>query len=787
MGRRTLLVCQLTVMVLVSLVLAATPSEAATRPAVTALSVPGGPLAGGAKVTIKGLAFRHVRAVRFGSVRARILSVVSPTKLVVRAPRAARVGTVMVTVTTSGGTSKGRPSARYSYMAVPAVRSVTPGLGSTAGGQSVALAGSGFTGSVRVYFGSTRATAVTVSSASALSVTVPAHGAATVPVSVRTLGGTSAVSSATRYRFRTPPAISPTPSVAAVGQPYSAQLTTVDGRAGVWSVQPAVSGGQALPPGVALSGSTLAGTPRSSGVFHASLTFTDDVGMTTSRPLALQVSDGWRPEPVPMPKDVAALGQDYPSMPVQACTPDGPTCVGAGSYRAASTNERHALWVRDDGTWSGSAAPLPSDAWSIQQPTMLAAACSARTVCAVLGSYLTPDGGSHPVLWTYGHGGWSVTSLPMPDDYLVHGGGIQGSELSCGDSGICAAVLRSSGSGSTIVSNVTGSWQATAPTAPEDADSPADPALWTVSCQLHCVVGGEYVDATPASAGALWTGTSTGWTVRRAPTSTGAGSAAVRSVTCGAGDICVASGTDSAGDFLLWRESAGSWRASTALARPAGSDIDALGSRTACGSGGLCAVSNSYGAATGEAHAVVSTYTNGAWATHDLGSPNPSSTTTPSAVIGEIACGGSVCVAEGSYGKDSSAPLAPAVWWSSGGSAWQLVPLDLPADAITPADVELFSDACTGSGTCIVQGSYRTSSDGPRHLVAWTYAHGTWAASSPAGVVGGQPYQGQEIFGNPPQVHCASSACLVMDANWELADDARLVMWVLPAPAVTGP
>jgi alpha-tubulin suppressor-like RCC1 family protein len=64
-----------------------------------------------------------------------------------------------------------------------------------------------------------------------------------------------------------------------VGQPYQAQLTTADNRAGTWTIS---SG--ALPDGLALSGNAISGTPTTPGTFTFDITFTDTNGLSTTGP-----------------------------------------------------------------------------------------------------------------------------------------------------------------------------------------------------------------------------------------------------------------------------------------------------------------------------------------------------------------------------------------------------------------------------------------------------------------------------------------------------------------------
>jgi hypothetical protein len=83
----------------------------AKAPTVSSLSPDKGKA--GVKITIRGANFSHVTAVRFGSKKATKFKVESSTKIVVTVPKGS--GTVDVTVTTSGGTSKITKACHYKY------------------------------------------------------------------------------------------------------------------------------------------------------------------------------------------------------------------------------------------------------------------------------------------------------------------------------------------------------------------------------------------------------------------------------------------------------------------------------------------------------------------------------------------------------------------------------------------------------------------------------------------------------------------------------------------------
>jgi len=137
--------------------------------------------------------------------------------------------TVDVRVTAPGGTSATNGFARFSYDPIgpPVVSGVSPRSGSPAGGTSVQILGSGFTGATAVAFGATRIPACTPTPAppcfnlppgndTNILVDSPAGTAGTVDVTVTASGITSPVSSADQFTYTTAPSPPPAPVVDAV-------------------------------------------------------------------------------------------------------------------------------------------------------------------------------------------------------------------------------------------------------------------------------------------------------------------------------------------------------------------------------------------------------------------------------------------------------------------------------------------------------------------------------------------------------------------------------------------
>jgi hypothetical protein len=170
---------------------------AVTGPAVTKLA----PIKGPANTIVKitGSGFTGASAVHFGTQSASF-TVVSSTKITATAPAQA-VGTVDVTVTNAAGTSAISTADHFKY--APGVTAVTPNKGTTAGGTSVTVTGSGFAlGSATIFkFGAAKATSVSCSSSTTCTMHTPPHAAATVDVKATVAGIASAKSAGDQFTY----------------------------------------------------------------------------------------------------------------------------------------------------------------------------------------------------------------------------------------------------------------------------------------------------------------------------------------------------------------------------------------------------------------------------------------------------------------------------------------------------------------------------------------------------------------------------------------------------------
>ena len=121
------------------------------------------------------------------------------------------------TATNIGGPSaaaSSTPTAVVTAPAVPpAITAISPASGPAAGGTTVTITGSGFSGATKVTFGSVAAVSFSVSSANTITAVSPAQGAASYNISVTTPVGTSPTVSADLYTYQAAGPPSGTPLV----------------------------------------------------------------------------------------------------------------------------------------------------------------------------------------------------------------------------------------------------------------------------------------------------------------------------------------------------------------------------------------------------------------------------------------------------------------------------------------------------------------------------------------------------------------------------------------------
>jgi IPT/TIG domain-containing protein len=154
----------------------------------------------GSTVTINGAYFQSSSTVKFGSLTASGVTLVSAGVLHATVPLG--TGTVNVTVTNSVGTSPVSCADAFTIQAIPSIISVTTDQNQA--DKSTVVIGRNFLSNATVYFGSNAAFTVHVTNSTWINTTSPS-GAGTVNVTVRQVGYTSAVSCADNFSYGSPP------------------------------------------------------------------------------------------------------------------------------------------------------------------------------------------------------------------------------------------------------------------------------------------------------------------------------------------------------------------------------------------------------------------------------------------------------------------------------------------------------------------------------------------------------------------------------------------------------
>jgi hypothetical protein len=161
-------------------------------PAITTMSAHSGRTAGHDTVVLSGKAFTRPARVLFGTTPATAVTRLSREKVRATVPKHA-AGTVNVHVVTDYGRSPFIAADRYTYVAPPTIKAITPDTGPAVGGNSVVITGTSFPHDVRVSFGGTQASSVQRDSATKLEVVVPAgHGQVDVTVGTSQFGSVTA-------------------------------------------------------------------------------------------------------------------------------------------------------------------------------------------------------------------------------------------------------------------------------------------------------------------------------------------------------------------------------------------------------------------------------------------------------------------------------------------------------------------------------------------------------------------------------------------------------------------
>lgn len=188
-------------------------------PTISSISPNSGSTAGGTGVTISGTGFLGGATVTIGGTSATNVVVVSSTSITASTP-AHSAGAVNVVVTNTDSQAATLTNG-YTYLnPAPTVTSISPSSGSTAGGTSVSISGTGFLTGASVSIGGSAATNVTVVGSTSITAKTPVHTAGVADVVVTNTDAQSGTLSG-GFTFTVP---NPAPSVSSISP--SSGLTT---------------------------------------------------------------------------------------------------------------------------------------------------------------------------------------------------------------------------------------------------------------------------------------------------------------------------------------------------------------------------------------------------------------------------------------------------------------------------------------------------------------------------------------------------------------------------------
>ena len=224
-------------------------------------------------VTIRGTGFTGASGVKIGNNYATDVVVVSDGLITATTPTGTE-GPASVEVVVPLGSSD--PNALYTYGSAPAptVSLVTPSTGPVAGGQSVTITGTGFTGATAVTIGGNAVRSFNVDTPTQITATTPTGTAGSASVVVTTPGGGSDPNTLYTYGSALSATLSGSLPTLTVGTAATA-FTPVTGSGGTSPYSYALNAGT-LPSGLSLAtDGKITGIPTASGAFTFTIKVTD--------------------------------------------------------------------------------------------------------------------------------------------------------------------------------------------------------------------------------------------------------------------------------------------------------------------------------------------------------------------------------------------------------------------------------------------------------------------------------------------------------------------------------
>jgi hypothetical protein len=302
-------------------------------------------------------------------------------------------------------------------------------------------------------------------------------------------------------------------------------------------------------------------------------------------------------------------------------------CIAVGGYRGNGAFNG-LIETRSGSTWKPRTAPVPTNADGDSLGSLFQVSCAVDGTCVAIGDYMPAGTISDSVLETRSGGSWTATAAPLPtgSELTMHSY-VQLNGVACALGGSCVAIGEYGGSSPVPLVEILslGSWTAMPIQLPTGAAATANVVLDDVTCSPNevCVVTGTYLDDKGQTQGLLDVGSNGRWKSTTAPLPAGTKAKTadlnLGSVACSpTGQRCVAFGNyfvGKAARILVETRRHGRWTAE-GLVNPttAAPDESTRLAQVTCPGAGFCiAVGIAFDYADGGIHIVIYDSTSGGW------------------------------------------------------------------------------------------------------------------------------------------------------------------------------
>ena len=475
-----------------------------------------------------------------------------------------------------------------------------------------------------------------------------------------------------------------------------------------------------------------------------------------------------------------------------AVAPTGRAQAAAGGKPASGCAEGLPAGQR---SWTAVRAPVPADAATDPEVSLIGVACASAAACVAGGQYRDSSGNAEVLLVT-GHGSsWTAARAPLPPGAAPHAGAAILS-VACAPAAVCAAVgyyTDTQGNGHGLLLTGHGiSWTAASAPFPPGADAHPQVYLDGVACPSasKCVAVGWYSDTRGDDQGLLlsWDGAS--WTAAKAPLPAGAAPGAdLNGVACPTASVCEAVGnyvtTAGRPQGVVLTGHGSSWTATT-TPRPAVAPTSYTPylQAIACWSASTCAITGSYRnwEDSPYPHLLMVTGHRASWTAVRAPLPTRADTyryTEPE--LDGVACRSALsCVAVGTYQSPSTMNVLLLTGY---GKSWTDIKAPVPPGAGPgPLPYPGPSVACPTAANCLAVGTYPADIPGfpyqPLNGLLLTGHRSTWTAAQAPFPPGGATSPGVNLEG----VACPStSACVAAGEYIGVAGDHQGMILAGPA------